>query len=205
MNLFYMNLKSIYETEDSLKSFMPLEPLHFYLREFFLDNLKNQEIIVDPLDFSFKYKLNPFKTLNLFLTLANNGMLKKFYRLECDDCGEPSIEDSLDKFYECIICKELLINLTEPKLEDLFNNISYLFEIIDEIKEDLNDDLKVPPSLLYEQDNDKGGTMTTNQKPISVTDVLNHSNDDLSSLASEQDILRDQINTLLGEGIKSIS
>lgn len=200
-----MNLKSIYETENSLKTFMQLEPLHFYLRTFFLDSIRSRDTLIDPFDFSYKYNLDTLKSLNLFLILAKHGLLIKFYNLECDECGETTIEDSIDKFYECINCKSLLLNLKEPNTDNLFSNISYLFKLSDEILDELQQDLKVQPSLSSEPYNDKEGDATTVQKSLVVTEIVKHTDNTLTGLASEKNILQQQINNLLGEGIRSIS
>lgn len=205
MSFFYTNLKAIYNTENNLQLIMPLEPLHYILRDFFLSNIKDKVTTIDPLDFSFNYKIDGMKTINLFLTLSNHGLLKKIYRLECDECGEIALEDSIDKFYECFVCKHPLINLYEPNSEDLFNNISYVFELCEELFNELNENLKVQPSLPSEMQVGKEGNMTTIQNNLGVTEILQHTENNLSSITSEQLILNQQIDKLLAQGIKSIS
>ncbi|MFJ3386877.1 hypothetical protein [Lysinibacillus sp. Ag94] len=206
MSFFYTNLSSIYESEDSLKLLMPFESLHFHLRDFFLNNVKKKATVIDPLDFSFRYKIDTLKTINLFLTLSNYGLLKKLYQLECDECGEITFEDSIEKFYECFVCKHPLLNLSEPSVNNLFNNISYTFEICKELQEELHLDLKAPPSLSSNKlCDDKGGDMATIQSSYGVSDVLKHPEDGLSSITSEIFIIKQQIDNLLAEGIKTIS
>ncbi|WBF54867.1 hypothetical protein HXV90_02850 [Lysinibacillus sp. JK80] len=206
MNFFYTNLNSIYESEDSLKLIMPFESLHLYLRDFFLNNLKKKAPVIDPLDFSFRYKIDTLKTINLFLTLSNYGLLKKLYQLECDECNEIAFEDSIENFYECFVCKHPLLNLSEPSFDKLFNNISYAFEFCDELQDELYHDLKVPPSLSSnKQSDDKGGDITTIQSNFSVSDVLKHTDVSMSSITSEQCIIKQQIDDFLAKGIKTIS
>lgn len=197
MNLLYSSLESIYKKDTNYSSYFPLESLHYFLRNFYIDNVKDGNYIIDPLDFSHKYNLSSIKTLDIFLLLADYGVLIKQYHLTCDECGTPTVENNIEDFYECFNCKHLLLNLSIPLNPDMFNNIKYVFEFTDYFLDEIRSDIKNPPpsSSFNPEEEGSQGMPETN-----LTSVFENTDPSLKGLSLEQEVLNK-----LRKGILNIS
>lgn len=194
MSLLHTNLISIYDNHTSYNSFFPRESLYLTLREYFIKNIKDNNFIIDPLDYSYRYSLDPIRSLDLFLLLSQYGILNKLYYLKCDDCATPSIEPQIENFYECIDCKTRLLGLSHPNAHQVINNIKYVFEISDEMVNEISYEIKnLPPSSSFEIIEEEGYAATN------VGTVLNNIDQTLPGIALEKEVLE-----ILSRGIQNI-
>lgn len=188
MSLLFRSLKNLYDTRPSLEFLSPLDETYILLRNFLSLAVKKDKDFVNSNDYSLKYKKDMVNSLNLFLSLSSgpNPILNKYYYITCDECGSPTIVNSLLDAYDCTHCREPL-DLTST-VHDSFTNIHYIFKINTDIRKELNFDLKGPPSFSCELEEEGPNSSLSESPNLSV--VLSNENKEFTAIEEEEKEVR---------------
>lgn len=193
MNLLYSSLKSIYNEYPKYRKFYPLEPLNYSLRQYLIQNIKDANFIIRPADYADKSTLNYQETLDIFLLLSKYGVFIKNYEIICDECDEPIVTNNINDIFYCSNGHKLI--KTNNNIKDIFNNLSYLFEISPKLIAEIKDINTPLPFRNASKDND------ADLEPISSSISVKPQDSDFEGIKGEFN----HLHKILDIGILDIS